>query len=122
MASVTASVGEYTIRERVDYYFSGIVLLYILHELGHIAMYLLLGVNFRVVVGHQVPTVIGLPHLVGMVRVGTGDIWKEFLIVIVGPILMQLLYIIPFKKDRRWLLGLLISYADIIGFVMYYWM
>lgn len=89
-----------------------LVILYILHELGHAMMYIIFGVPFECVL---FPYVLGTYHLIGFVRPHITDPFVVFNVRFVGPILAQSLFVILVKKEPKWmLLGLPISYGDIL--------
>ena len=97
-----------------------LITLYILHELGHVVMYAIFGVPFKCVIFPNVPHVLGIPHLVGFIRPFTNNLFIEINIRIVGPVLVQLSFIILTKREPKWLLGILFSYGDVLQFLFEY--
>lgn len=92
------------------------VVLYVLHELGHILMFILFGMEIELLI---FPLVAGTYHIIGFVHIHTQDMFSEMMIRFVGPILLQLLFILLIKREPRWIpLGILFSYGDLLQIIL----
>ena len=90
-----------------------LALLYVIHELGHVIMYLAYGIPFKILI---FPELLGIPHIIGFERAWTGDFWKELMIKLAGPLILKTIYVL-FNNDKRLVLAYGFSYGDIIRFI-----